>query len=299
MTTTYLSPVDKLLTLGKPEAYSNEWQDYAALGIGPEQIPDLIHLALDNELRYDLLDNDEEELDEEKELAFWGPLHAFRALGQLHAEAAIEPLLTLLDIADEGNDEWILEDMPYTYAMIGSAALPALATFINDSSHQLYARSYASHAIEAIGNAHPEKRAESIDAISRALEQYEENDYELNGLLISGLLHLKAIEAAPLIEKAFEADRVDEFIAGDWDDVQVALGLKEPSEERQSRNFFDLLSPLAESPQSTHLHAEDVHIVGPQKAPLPPSGVKKGSYQTKKAHKKMEKRSRKKNRRKK
>ncbi|MGB8348539.1 MAG: hypothetical protein WCD86_26910, partial [Ktedonobacteraceae bacterium] len=294
MITSYASPVDKLLALGKPDAYSNVWQDYTALEIGPEQIPDLIRLALDNELRYDHLgdDENEDELDEKQELAFWGPLHAIHALGQLHAEAAIEPLLTLFDIADKGDDEWVLEDFPTTYAMIGPAALPVLAAFVSDSSHLLYARSYAGEAIVSIGNAYPEKRAESIDALSRALEQYEENDYELNGLLISNLLHLKAVEAAPLIEKAFEADRVEEFIVGDWDDVQVALGLKEPSEKQQSRNF---LSPLVKSPQSTRLRPEDVHIVKQQNPSMPPSGTKKSSYQTKKAHKKMEKRSRKQN----
>jgi len=301
MATPYPSPVDKLLTLGKPEAYSNVWQDYAALGIGPEQIPDLIRLALDNELRYDHLeeDEDEDELDEEQELAFWGPLHAIRALGQLHAEAAIEPLLTLFDIADKGDDEWVMEDFPATFAMIGPAALPALAAFVSDSSHLLYARSYAGEALVSIGNAYPETRAESIDALSRALEQYEKNDYELNGLLINNLIHLKAVEAAPLIEKAFEADRVEEFIVGDWDDVQVALGLKEPSEEQRSLTLLNLLSPSVESPQPTRLPPENAHIVEQQNPSMPPSGAKKGSYQTKKAHKKMEKRSRKKNRRKK
>jgi len=300
MTTTYPSPVDKLLTLGEPDIFSAEWKDYLALGIGPEQIPDLIRLALDNELRYDHLDDDvEDELEGEQELAFWGPLHAIRALGQLHAEAAIEPLLPLFDIADKGDDEWVMEDLPAVYGMIGPAALPMLAAFIDDSSHELYATSYASNAIVAIGEKHPETRAECIAAISHALEKYEENDYELNGLLISDLLNLKAVEMAPLIEKAFEADRVDEFVVGDWDDVQVRLGLKEASERQRPSSFFDMLSQPLEPAPRIDTDTEDTGSIPHRNPYLPPASHKKGSNQTRKSRKKMEKKSRKMNRRKK
>jgi hypothetical protein len=42
-TTTYIPPVDKLLTLGKAEpVISDNWPNYLELGIGPEHIPDLI-----------------------------------------------------------------------------------------------------------------------------------------------------------------------------------------------------------------------------------------------------------------
>ena len=47
-TTTYTSPVDKLLTLGKPESSSPEkWPNYLEFGLGPEHIPELIRMATD------------------------------------------------------------------------------------------------------------------------------------------------------------------------------------------------------------------------------------------------------------
>jgi len=39
---------------------------------------------------------------------------------------------------------------------------------------------------------------------------------------------LGAKEAAPLMEQAFAADRVEYIVMGDWEDVQVRLGLKTP-----------------------------------------------------------------------
>ncbi len=41
-------------------------------------------------------------------------------------------------------------------------------------------------------------------------------------------MRLQSVEAAPTIERAFAADRVDETIAGDWDEVQASLGLRPP-----------------------------------------------------------------------
>ncbi len=48
----YSSPVDKLLTLGKPESVLPEkWPNYLELGLGPEHIPELIRMAIDPEFR--------------------------------------------------------------------------------------------------------------------------------------------------------------------------------------------------------------------------------------------------------
>jgi hypothetical protein len=58
------------------------------------------------------------------------------------------------------------------------------------------------------------------------LEKFTESDQELNSALVSDLVDLQAVEAAPLIEQVFEADAVDEMFAGTWPAVQVELGLK-------------------------------------------------------------------------
>jgi hypothetical protein len=223
MNTTYTSPVDKLLALGEAEpVVPDAWPNYLELGLGPEHIPDLIRMATDHEMR-----TIESEEGEEDEPEFWAPIHAIRALGQLHAEVASEPLVHLL--AELEDDEWMLEELPSVYGLIGPAAIPALAAYLADSSNEMYSRSYAANGLEEIGERHPESRSEAIAAITRQLEAFEENDFELNAFLIANLAHLKAVEALPLIERAFAADRVDEFVI-DLDDVLVHFGLKEREE---------------------------------------------------------------------
>jgi hypothetical protein len=48
----YPGPVSRLLTLGECRRMGN-WSDYLAMGIGPEQIPDLMRMMQDGELNQD------------------------------------------------------------------------------------------------------------------------------------------------------------------------------------------------------------------------------------------------------
>src|SRR4051812_4928460 len=109
MATDYAPPLDKLLTLGEPALTqldgTADWLDYPQeFDLGPEQIPELIRLATDADLR----------MQTEDEIASWAPVYAWRALGQLRAESAIEPLLGPLDYTD---DEWATDELPQVYAL--------------------------------------------------------------------------------------------------------------------------------------------------------------------------------------
>src|SRR5260370_12829201 len=171
-TTTYAPPVDKLLTLGEPQPFApDNWPNYLELGIGPEHIPDLIRMATDHEIR-----SIEPKEGEEEEPEFWAPIHAMRALGQLHAEAAIEPLVHLLGELE--HDEWMREELPSVFGLIGPAAIPALAAYLADTSHELYPRGYAAHGLEEIGNWHPQRRSEALPALSQHLASFEPNAYD-------------------------------------------------------------------------------------------------------------------------
>jgi hypothetical protein len=295
-TSTYASPVDKLLTLRsyKP-GDALEWPDYQALGIGLQDIPELIRMATDKTLRQDLLDV--EELDEAQELAFWAPLHAMLILGELQAEEAIEPLLALFDHTDQTYDEWVLEELPAVFSKIGPAALPAIGRYLSDPLHTDDSRNFASNTVPAIVDAYPEARAEGVAALSSALENFATNDYELNGGLVANLVHLKAVESAPLIERAFAANRVDEFYIGDWDDVQVELELKEPSEKqiRDESRLRDLIESLTrpvvadETPRSDYPIPAPVHTYAAVK-PAKSSTARKNKRKIAKAARKKNKR---------
>jgi hypothetical protein len=222
--TPYQPPVSHLLELGEKYARAREWPDYVAeFGLGPDDIPELIRMAEDIDLHWAESDSSE----------VWAPVHAWRALGQLRAEAAVEPLLALLDPLEDSD--WLHEEVPIVLGMIGQPALPAVAAYLRETSHEERSEISAARAIKEIGQRHPAARDEAVRALMKKLEWYPRNSYGLNGFLISDLTDLHATEAAPLMERAFAADEVDLFVMGDWEDAQIELGLlEERLTERQS-----------------------------------------------------------------
>ncbi len=241
----YLPPVDRLLTLGDSRGTITRWPDYPAFGLGPEHTPDLIRMATDPVLNRA----------NSESLEVWAPVHAWRALGQLRAEAAVEPLMRLFHELDteelSGSFESVMEEMPEVYGMIGPAAIPALAAYLVDASHGLYPRVTSVSCLEKVGKGHPDARAECVVALTQQLEQVDRNEPELNGFLVSSLINLKAVEAAPVIEGAFAGGWVDESIVGDWEDAQVDLGLKMGRE--RPRVSFATTDPFPDDFDEGHL----------------------------------------------
>jgi HEAT repeat protein len=203
----YAPPVSALLTMGRPK---RPWEDYCALGLTQEHVLALLRMATDAGLH-----------EADKDPDYFAPVHAWRALAQLRAEEAIEPLVQLLQ--EYEHDDWTGEELPQCLALFGPAALKALSAFLANDEHSEFPRINAAHSIQEIGAKHPESRGECVRLLVGQLQHYEENDASLNGFLVSYLLDLKAVEALPLIEQAFEADAVDEEVAGDFEDVRAEL----------------------------------------------------------------------------
>ena len=212
----YEPPVSRLVQLGRPDV-REDWDDYSTFGIGPEHVPELIRLAQDEELA---------RADSEPEV--YAPIHAWRALGQLRAEAAVEPLLDLL--AEQEDDEkwsdWVTEEVPLVLGMIGPAALPAVAARMEQQGPPTkFVQGYFAGALTEIAKRHPETRDEVIRHLCRVLETAAVNDPSANGCVVGDLLDLRATEAWPAIERAFATGNVDEFTAGDAAHVKWELGL--------------------------------------------------------------------------
>jgi hypothetical protein len=237
----YPSPVDKLLTLGDPRQ-GRGWRNYLELGLGPEHIPELIRMVLDPALN---------QADSDSPLV-WAPIHAWRTLGQLHAEDAVQPLLQVLQEEENQGGDWALEELPEVFAMIGPAAFPALAAFLADTSRGLYSRAAAGRALEVMAREHPEVRDQCIDVINRQLGLMNPEEPELNAFLIGNLIEMEAVESAPLIERAFVAGCVDETIVGRWENVAWDLGV---SEEEPPPYSYNLDVPRFEPPR-TGFHLE-------------------------------------------
>ncbi|RUT05041.1 hypothetical protein DSM106972_038620 [Dulcicalothrix desertica PCC 7102] len=210
---TYKPPVDKLLTYADCSKLKELPNYIEEFGFGKEHIPDLIRLATDKNLYETHFDS----------LEVWAPVHAWRALGQLRAKEAIEPLITLFhDI----EDDWTNFDLPKSFGLIGEPAIPALTEYINDDSREDYQRFAATSCFFYIAVNYPKLRKICVSILTRKLELYKVNEKEFNAILVEELIKLKAVESASIIKKAFSARKVDTLLMGNWDDAQVGLGLK-------------------------------------------------------------------------
>jgi hypothetical protein len=220
MSETYRDPVAQLLTLGDPrheEGTAFEWRDYPALGLAAEHVPELARMALDKDLHRADLESAE----------VWAPLHAWRALGQLRAESAVEPLLLLLGRIDDDDDEWVQGDLPRVFGMIGPAAMPGLRDFLADGEHGEWARIAAGEGLVDMVERFPESRDQAVAIITDQLRRFAEQERVVNAFLVEALCNLKAVESAAVIEQAFAADTVDLSVLGDWEEAQILLGLLE------------------------------------------------------------------------
>lgn len=204
--------INSLLTYADCRNF-DQWPNYLSLGFSKEHIPELIRMATDIELNRGDSDT----------LEVWAPAHAWRTLGQLQAEEAIEPLLDLLNSLDD-EDDWIGDDLPIVFGMIGSSALPFLSKFLTDKSNRLFSRIITIHSIEVIGSNDSELQNKCIEILNNQLELFKENDPSLNGFLICHLAELKAKQSIPIIKKAYENDCVDYTVVGDLEDVEIMMG---------------------------------------------------------------------------
>lgn len=214
--TNHSDAIEKLMQLGDCREFKT-WPDYLALGLTEADIPELIRIATDRDLLW--ADGDD--------ARFWAPIHAWRALGYLHAEAAIEPLIGLFDVGDDMDElhDWIDESITKALALIGPAAVPPLAAYLRDDQRSMWARTHALNCLEKIGVRHRAAQAACVAAIAGQLEHFRTEDPEFNAFMVSSLIDLDASDALPLIERAYKSGAVDEMVCGDFQEVRQEFGL--------------------------------------------------------------------------
>jgi hypothetical protein len=210
----YPEPVHSLLSYGKADW--QEWDDYGELGFTREHIPELIRMASDQYL-----------IVEAEEPEFWAPIHAWRILVQLGAKEAIDPLISNFNLFEAADSDWLSDDLPHALVKLGPDCIPALAMYLIDTHHESMARISAGETLKNIAEEYPETQEQVKGALLSALELFAENDEELNGFLLADLLDLNAVEAMPVIRRAFVANAIDITITGDLEDAEIELGLRE------------------------------------------------------------------------
>ncbi|MBN1908437.1 MAG: hypothetical protein JW818_01745 [Pirellulales bacterium] len=191
--------------------------DYVAkFGLTPGHIPALIETAW-------LWVNEADLPDDE---TAWAPVHAWRALGQLQAVEAVEPLLKMMNPLDAGGDDWYVEEFFRVFGLIGPPAVPALTEYLKDRINEDFPRVAAAGGLCNIAQRFPEWREQVIETLAAQLRTPAANAYTLKGLLVGQLLDLEAVEAAETIERAYAEETVDETVCGDWEMVRRELGVE-------------------------------------------------------------------------
>lgn len=211
----YSAPVKTLLTNGSPQR-GRHWPNYLEHGFSQDHIPELVAMLTDESFHRAKSTSD----------AIWAPLHAWRVLGQLHAVEAIPALLDQLFRIDEYDDDWVGDELPEVFAMIGASAISGLRQYLAEPQHTLFARVAAAHSLANIGKQPVDARHSCITALEEQLTEYRQNDQTLNGFLVSYLLELKAVEALPTIQEAYRHNCVDVTITGDCEDAEIELGVR-------------------------------------------------------------------------
>lgn len=143
----------------------------------------------------------------------------------MKAESALPALIELLGKVDEYDDDWTSDELPKIFGHIGPASLEPLRNFLADTNQGHWSRVAAGTALVHLAEHHPDLRAGCVAALSRQLEQVAQQDINFNAMLIGCLLDLNAVEAAPVMEQAYAAGKVDLSVQGDWEDAQIELGL--------------------------------------------------------------------------
>lgn len=247
------------LFLDLPDPYhkrSHQWLNYLSLGLTEADLPELVELMSDPSLH--------EAYDDSQEV--WVPLHCWRALGQLKTVAALDPILAVLDMLPE--DDWLSDDFAKIAVLIGPQALPRLAAYLADEDKNEDNLMGVSDAITSLGQADPSIKDECVRELSKQLERFKHNPPCLNGMLVSALLDLKALDSLDTIRRAYEADAVDLSICGDLEDVEIDLGLRsERSTPPPKIIFFPELKSVGEQDE-LGLLAPTKYIHQPDQQPI-------------------------------
>lgn len=215
MDVSYTPPVDRLLAMGETDLWRRQRAaDYRAIGLTDADVPELIRMVGDDALHDAPMDSPRT----------WAPMHAWRALGQLQAEAAVHPLLELF--VERWDDDFVFEGVPETLGMIGGAALEPAAELLRTVDHDPYLRVAAARAIREVGMRHPGCREAAVLILTRQMEQWDEQDGDLNAFLVSYLADLGAENAAPMVREAFEAGAVSTAVCGVWNEIGAEFGIR-------------------------------------------------------------------------
>jgi hypothetical protein len=223
----YQPPVSRLLTQGDPRVPGVD-KRIRGLGLRQQHLPELLRMARDRALYTAPGESDE----------VWAPLHALAALAELDLGEQVAEIVPLFDV----EDDWYDTALPELMGRVGAPALAPLREYLADPTRWGFGHTSAADALEKIAEQHPDLRDQAVAILSDVLRDAEHYHEDTVTGALSALIGLRAVEALPLIRRAFELGKVDESVPGPWGDVLDELDVKpEPGDPliAESRQRFE------------------------------------------------------------
>lgn len=252
----YEKPVSELLYLGREKLDSkdpHEWIDYIdTYGFTSEHTSELQRLYHDQQFKDTKFDDQPE---------WYAYIHVLHVLGQLHNIASLPFLLEIAET--EQKNDWVLEDLPYVLSLYGADVFQPIKACFTRNSDSDFLSSTLLHALSIIATRDPEIRQDIFDYWMELLSNYETNDFSINTDIVCYFADHKYEPALPLMEKAFKAKRVDEFVSGDYIDILVEFGYVENDLDREKDYFgpsgelFKRMRESLEAIQNSHAEIDE------------------------------------------
>lgn len=209
----YPAPVNTLLTLGRHQHITDI--DYHGLGIRQRDIPALLRMVADDSLHNAAWDEAGNE-----PAGAWAPIHAWRALAQMHAVESAQHLIDHLFWRVDNGDEWVMLEMPTVFQLFGVKAIPPLMEFLNPENRAgIQSRFLAIDCLLAIANNYPRADVVVGELLYQQLQRHADQYPEVNAHLAVAVIGLKP-DAQALIEEAVNAGHVDvDLMSAEMSDI--------------------------------------------------------------------------------
>ncbi|NWF65905.1 MAG: DUF1186 domain-containing protein [Campylobacterales bacterium] len=224
----YDGRVAKLLSVGRRGLMTvNENMDYVKeFGFNEDDVKELLILADD----MDIYDFDYSGFKDNEGLEFYGVIHAWYALSQLKVPEAKDIFIKLIEsTTDDYHDDWVLSGFR---DLIAPYRKEIYQYFIETIKSESYDRWVRVEYINVLKDMIEAKEIE-ISILNELIEYILNNskDEIVNASMINVCIELKLTEYLPLISKCFDEEIVDIDFIGDFEDVEIAMGIKEKREK--------------------------------------------------------------------
>jgi len=200
-------------------------ENYAELGFSRDDIEGLIEIALDEDL---------ELYNSSVEKERYIPCHAITALGQFEAVEALDRLLERLEFFHK--DDYYREAVLYYIRKISYLKLDVLIEYFLDREKYPGLRVLVVEGIEEALNRDDILDEKAEKAFVEYLQRDDELDDFLNPMVIFMLLGITDDKYIDLIREVFETKPVNIYYDGDFEDVEIRLGLREERSKPREKN---------------------------------------------------------------